>query len=59
MAGKKAHKPREPKRGAVDVGKFSQGSRKSAAQTGGQYEQDRKRRIGQYTGAGEAGITKR
>lgn len=59
MAGKKAHKPREPKNGAVDTGKFSHGSRKSGAQTGGQFEQDRKRRIGHFTGAGEANIGKR
>jgi len=50
VAGKKAPKLRIPRTG---------GARKSAAQTPGHYQQDPKRRLGQYTGAGQAPLTKK
>jgi len=58
MPGKKAHKPRE----TGNAAKFpvpKGGGRKSAAQTPGQYVQDPKRRLGQYSGAGEPPLMKK
>jgi len=55
MPGKKAHKPREPKKASkTDL----RGSRKSTGQTEGHYERDPKRRIGHFTGAGDASLKK-
>ena len=59
MPSKKTHTTRDtgysPRKTNVKTG----GSRKSAAQTGGQYERDPKRRRGQFGGAGDAPLIKK
>jgi hypothetical protein len=60
MAGKKAHKPRDP----GDVGNHGihphpGHARKSTGQTEGQFAMDRPGRKGQYSGAGSAPLIRK
>ncbi len=59
MPGKKAHHPREPKKGVQAASSAPGKARKSSGQTEGQFSRDPKGRKGQYGGAGDSPLTKK
>lgn len=60
MAGKKAHKPRNPvEEGAHGIQAPAGRGRKSTGQAEGQFRRDPKGRKGQYGGAGDSPLTKK
>jgi hypothetical protein len=58
MAGKKAHKPRETAVRKKITSNSGRG-KNAVSQTRGQFEQDPKRRIGQFGGTGEPPLIKK